>query len=742
MKTYLLRIPPLLVFLIMGILPAVLAQRGYNSSLKLELGGLNYNEIQNDFFDPANPENSMSGGLTYIYRPGRIAEFNFSGKFYRWNLSGNSEIQTQALQSLVVLHPGKISRSWRINRITPYAGVGIGHQWHELRQEGSTASYQNFYLPVEAGIMFNLSSRWSIGVYVEYKFDFGSDIKKKLINDKKHPDVINAAGVSLSYHFGRRKQDFDFPLVKTQPHIFEREAVKIEEIRPAIKTADDPDGLFIRFKLQGAELKPVPGATITLDNQSGTSDDSGIYTFTYLASDVYNFTVTSTVHLPYSGVVELRDTNLEVNLFLEPDLHKKPAITEPVVAERPPKEPGIKDEKLPEPIPVIAKDTTPPADTIVTRHIIKEKVSTPADTLTGGIVFKPIIIYPDIDTIRIPVVFDFQPFGIPSVTSDHGVSQQLFADNQLIRSYEKKVDSLERLVMRLNNRINRLESIAVHQPQTVEATEQPRTRTTRRDRKTQPEQQPDFKSAILSAQIIAESELTEIKHEIELLSSRIQQMTNENRTALNELKEQLATTPATRQETVVWRQPPVISPARPERPATVLRDTLPESIIAESEYAESLRIEIDSLNQNQRVLFEELKKLQRQNQELLEEIANLSKIPETVEQEVIEPVRKEYAITFAINSTVVGDEHLPRLSEIANILRKAPDFMIQLSGFADATGDPEYNMVLSRRRVQAVREVLMKLGIEQKRIVEQYFGSEKASGGVNPEDRKVELRIF
>ena len=49
---------------------------------------------------------------------------------------------------------------------------------------------------------------------------------------------------------------------------------------------------------------------------------------------------------------------------------------------------------------------------------------------------------------------------------------------------------------------------------------------------------------------------------------------------------------------------------------------------------------------------------------------------------------------------------------------------------------------LSQWRVQAVRDELMKQGVPQARILEQYFGSESATGGLNPDERRVDMQIL
>ncbi|HHN47625.1 MAG TPA: hypothetical protein ENN08_01590 [Bacteroidales bacterium] len=742
------RKPVLLIFFLLGFLPAVFAQQVYHNSLSLQFGLLHYNARQHHFFEPANTNKLMSGSITYGHKLGRLTGIHFTGKFYNWEPNGISQIQTRAMQYLLVFHPGMISRSWRINRITPYAGAGIGFQRHTIKQEGSESDFQNLYLPIEAGLMFNLSSRWSLGVFAEYKFDFGSEAKKKVLNESKNPDLINAAGVSLAYHFGKRKRHLDFPLVRTTPQIPDKEKVSIVELLPGKHAVEEDEEFFIRFKLQDMESKPVAGATISLDTLSGISDDSGVYTFSYLTPGEYSYTVTSTVHRALSGIVELAARNLELKITLEPNTDVLALEPSPVpkheIDDEIIKEPLIFDEPLDEPEPVLAE--TPVRDTIFVETKLTEKAAAISDTLKTEFVFKPTFINPEIDTIRLAVVFDFSAAEMPVFTIQPELAQQQLADDRQKRRYEQQIDSLERFTVRLNNRINRMESIAARQATEVETPAEQPERATRRSRHSQPEPRPDYEVAALLAQINTEAELAELKQVFELLRNQIQQMAADNQRAMAGLKEQLTATQTARQETVVWRQPSVIHEPRlrlpDEDPAMFRSGIRMLSPDPDSAYVEMIKAELDSLNLKQQLLFGQLNQLQQQNRQLLAEVTALSKPAKEAEEEIIIPVSMEYTIVFGINSSVVSDNHLPKLSEVASELKEDPQKVVCLSGFADAIGDPAYNMILSQRRVQSVREVLMKLGVEQKQIVEQYFGSEKASGGINPGERKVELKIF
>ncbi|MEO5648649.1 MAG: OmpA family protein [Ginsengibacter sp.] len=68
--------------------------------------------------------------------------------------------------------------------------------------------------------------------------------------------------------------------------------------------------------------------------------------------------------------------------------------------------------------------------------------------------------------------------------------------------------------------------------------------------------------------------------------------------------------------------------------------------------------------------------------------------------------------------------------------------MLLLSGFADKSGKAAYNLKLSQLRVNAVRKQLLAIGIEGGKIVERYFGSNKAEKANAESERKVVIRLI
>jgi outer membrane protein OmpA-like peptidoglycan-associated protein len=66
-----------------------------------------------------------------------------------------------------------------------------------------------------------------------------------------------------------------------------------------------------------------------------------------------------------------------------------------------------------------------------------------------------------------------------------------------------------------------------------------------------------------------------------------------------------------------------------------------------------------------------------------------------------------YSIYFSFNSDLIRDESQPTLKDIAEILRRHPDWKLQVNGHTDAIGGDQFNLDLSKRRAAAVKSALV-----------------------------------
>ena len=84
-----------------------------------------------------------------------------------------------------------------------------------------------------------------------------------------------------------------------------------------------------------------------------------------------------------------------------------------------------------------------------------------------------------------------------------------------------------------------------------------------------------------------------------------------------------------------------------------------------------------------------------------------------------------HAIQFDVNSDQLRPESINVIKEVAAALQKQPSLKVCVEGHTDSTGEAAKNLDLSKRRAEAVREALIKLGIGAERLTTQGFGQSK-----------------
>ena len=103
-------------------------------------------------------------------------------------------------------------------------------------------------------------------------------------------------------------------------------------------------------------------------------------------------------------------------------------------------------------------------------------------------------------------------------------------------------------------------------------------------------------------------------------------------------------------------------------------------------------------------------------------------------------------VTFDTDSSVVKPGLYSEIDRIANILIKYPQTVIQVEGHTDSTGTESYNLELSARRAEAVKNLLVQRGVDLSRILTIAFG-ESAPIASNETDygraqnRRVEIKV-
>ncbi len=73
-------------------------------------------------------------------------------------------------------------------------------------------------------------------------------------------------------------------------------------------------------------------------------------------------------------------------------------------------------------------------------------------------------------------------------------------------------------------------------------------------------------------------------------------------------------------------------------------------------------------------------------------------------------------MTFDLNSATVRPGLYSEMDRVANVMRQYPQTLIRVEGHTDSTGPEEHNLNLSRRRAQAVGDLLTQRYVEPSRI--------------------------
>jgi len=100
-------------------------------------------------------------------------------------------------------------------------------------------------------------------------------------------------------------------------------------------------------------------------------------------------------------------------------------------------------------------------------------------------------------------------------------------------------------------------------------------------------------------------------------------------------------------------------------------------------------------------------------------------------------------VLFAFESSKLSDEAKMKLDAAASQLADDAPFVIEVRGFTDKTGDPDYNLALSEKRAQAVvRYLITQHNIPLHRIFTAGLGSENpAADNTTREGRKMNRRV-
>lgn len=99
-------------------------------------------------------------------------------------------------------------------------------------------------------------------------------------------------------------------------------------------------------------------------------------------------------------------------------------------------------------------------------------------------------------------------------------------------------------------------------------------------------------------------------------------------------------------------------------------------------------------------------------------------------------------LVFDTGKSTIKQSSDDELEALAKILKENPELLLSISGHTDNVGADDKNMELSKNRAFAVRDRLVSLGIDAKRMTAFYFGETQPVGtNDTPEGRQANRRV-
>ncbi len=99
-------------------------------------------------------------------------------------------------------------------------------------------------------------------------------------------------------------------------------------------------------------------------------------------------------------------------------------------------------------------------------------------------------------------------------------------------------------------------------------------------------------------------------------------------------------------------------------------------------------------------------------------------------------------IYFAPGSAKLEPSSYPALDEIVKLLKENPTVIVEIQGHTDNTGSLDFNMKLSQKRAEAVKQYLVGHGIEEDRLIAKGYGPTRpVAPNDTPENRAKNRRV-
>ena len=98
-------------------------------------------------------------------------------------------------------------------------------------------------------------------------------------------------------------------------------------------------------------------------------------------------------------------------------------------------------------------------------------------------------------------------------------------------------------------------------------------------------------------------------------------------------------------------------------------------------------------------------------------------------------------VFFDFDSAALKPGAYSEIDRVATVLNKYPQTMITIGGHTDSKGSEAYNLQLSQRRAESVKNTLIQRGIDPRRMQTVGYGESQPISSVDAMNRRVEIVI-
>ncbi|TYK64797.1 sortase-associated OmpA-like protein PdsO [Colwellia echini] len=156
---------------------------------------------------------------------------------------------------------------------------------------------------------------------------------------------------------------------------------------------------------------------------------------------------------------------------------------------------------------------------------------------------------------------------------------------------------------------------------------------------------------------------------------------------------------------------------------------------------------MQAINDDKQNLANLLMQSEQEKQQLTQELASTANSSNNMLSQAEQLEQLKLNLRFDVDSSKVESFYEPQINHLAMMMQENPELSVNLSGHSDSSGSEESNLKLSKARIESVKLMLVKLGVNENDIHTQAFG-ETQSLQVNRtknsdfNDRRVDVQLF